>query len=131
MRTIISILILAMAIPALVAAKEPAQQISTDTIQVLKIAPQDGRAVIKTLDGKMQIIKIGDPIGDRGKVLEITADRIVIEEKNNTVTEKVIIRLVNGKQKIERLRKTGEQSAPLLAPAVNDKITKKQDKSFN
>ncbi len=130
MRTIISLLISAMAIPALVAATEPAQQISADMIQVLKIAAQDERAVIKTLDGKMQIIKIGDPIGDRGKVLEIAADRIVIEEKKNTVTEKVIIRLVNGKQKVERLRKTGEQSAPLLAPAVSDKITKKQDKSF-
>lgn len=119
-----------MAIPALVAATEPAQQISADMIQVLKIAAQDERAVIKTLDGKMQIIKIGDPIGDRGKVLEIAADRIVIEEKKNTVTEKVVIRLINGKQKVERLRKTGEQSAPLLAPAVSDKITKKQDKSF-
>lgn len=130
MRTIISLLISAMAIPALVAATEPAQQISADMIQVLKIAAQDERAVIKTLDGKMQIIKIGDPIGDRGKVLEIAADRIVIEEKKNTVTEKVVIRLINGKQKVERLRKTGEQSAPLLAPAVSDKITKKQDKSF-
>lgn len=118
-------------IPAVVSGKEPVKPISADTIQVLKIAAQDQRAVIKTPDGKMRIIKVGDPIGDHGKVIEIAAERVVIEEKNNIDTEKVIVRLIGGKQKVERVKKMGEQSAPLLAPAENDKKTKKQDKSYN
>ncbi len=102
-----------------------------ENIQVLKIAGQDQRAVIKTPDGKMQIIKVGDSIGDRGQVLEIAANRVVIEEKNREGTEKVIIRLVNGKQKVERLRKTGQLSTPLLAPAESSQKLRKPDRRFN
>ncbi len=131
MKEIFCIFILAISIPTLVKASEPAKPLSADTIQILKIAAQDERAVIKSPDGKMQIIKVGDPIGDHGKVIEITTDRVVLEEQKGKETEKVIIRLTDGKQIVERLRKTGEQSAPLLAPAANDKNNAKQDKSFN
>ena len=92
-----------------------------DGFQVLKISPEDQRAVIKTPDGKMQIIKIGDPIGDHGIIKEIAADRVVIEEQIGNETEKVIIRLNDGKQTVVRLKKTGEQSAPLLSPVENEK----------
>lgn len=126
----IALVISVMLIPVMAAGKEPVKTISIDTIQVLKIAAQDERAVIKTPDGKMLIIKVGDSIGDHGKVVEITADRIVLEEQKGKETEKVIIRLIDGKQKVERLRKTGEQSAPLLAPAENDKENEKIRKEF-
>jgi hypothetical protein len=96
-----------------------------ENIQVLKISAQDERAVIKTPDGKMQIIKIGDSLGDHERVLEIAANRVVIEEKSREGTEKVIIRLVKGKQKVERLRKTVQQSSPLLSPADNNQKLRK------
>jgi hypothetical protein len=38
---------------------------------------------------------------------------------------------VNGKQKIELLRKTGQQSTPLLAPADNNQKLRKPDRRFN
>src|SRR3990172_605649 len=111
------IIVSAILIPAIVSGKEPAKPISADTIQVLKIAAQDERAVIKTPDGKTQIIKPGDPVGASGKVTEIATDRVVVEEKKGNETEQVIIRLINGKQKVERLKKTGEQAPAMFAPA--------------
>ena len=103
-------------IPAFAAGKDAPNPLTVDTIQVLKIAAQDERAVIKTPDGKMQVIKVGDQIGDQGKVTEIAKDRIVIEEKKDKETEKVIIRLENGKQRIERIKKKPDQPPQLYAP---------------
>jgi hypothetical protein len=104
---------------------------SYDDIHVLKISAQDERAVIKTPDGKMQIIKPGDPIGVSGKITEIAADRVVVEEKTGNETEKVIIRLINGKQKVERIKKTVEQAPAMRAPAEQDMNTGKQGSSFH
>jgi hypothetical protein len=109
MKIKIIVLILIMVIPIAVMAKESPKPISIEAIQVLKIAGQDGRAVIKTADGKMQIIKPGDSLGANAKVIEIAADRVVIEEKKGNETEKVIIRLENGKQHVERIRQSGEK----------------------
>jgi outer membrane biosynthesis protein TonB len=134
MKRIPIILISALLIPALATGTDASKQPSGDTIQVLKIAGQDQRAVIKTPDGKMQIIKVGDPIGDNAKVVEITTGRVVIEEKKGKESEKVIIRLENGKQHVERLKKAGDphpqeyavktsQAPPAQKPTVQDKQT--------
>lgn len=104
---------------------------SVDDIHVLKISAQDERAVIKTVDGNTQIIKPGDPVGTSGKVTEIAAGRVVIEEKKGNETEKVIIRLINGQQKVERIKKTVEQAPAMLAPAGKDVKAKKQGSSFH
>ena len=131
MKRIVIILISALLIPAIAAGKDAPKQLSVDTIQVLKIAGQDERAVIKTPDGKMEIIKVGDPIGDHAKVTEIATGRVVIEDKKGNETEKVIIRLDNGKQHVERLKKAGEphpqttvvktsQELPTQKPAVKE-----------
>jgi hypothetical protein len=103
---------------------------SLDDIQILKISAQDQRAVIRTSDGKTQIIKPGDSLGANGKVTEIVADRVVVEEKKGNVAEKVIIRLSDGKQKVERLKKTGEHAPTMLAPAKRDVKAKTRGNSF-
>jgi hypothetical protein len=87
-----------------------------DTIHVLKISPQDQRAVIKQTDGTIQVIKVGDLVGANGKIIEISAGRVVIEEVSNNETEKIIIRLENGKQRVERLKKTADKQPPLYSP---------------
>lgn len=100
-----------------------------DSIQLLKISPKDERAIIKTPAGKMQIIKVGDSLAIRDrspretknnldkatseprvlhrslKVTEITNGRVVLETTDES-KETIIIRLENGKQNIERIRKT-------------------------
>jgi hypothetical protein len=126
-------------------------------IQVLKISAEDERATVRTADGKIKMIKVGDNItscefrvagceakeksenelrvagselkdekkfrvaGDELKekdkfrvasaglrVTEISEGRIVLEEKTNKGIETVIVRIENGKQKIERISKVGD-----------------------
>ena len=86
--------------------------LANDTIPLLKISAQDQRAIIKTSDGKMQIIKPGDMVGD-DKVVEITAGRVVFEEKTGSDTETFIIRLEDGKQRVERIKKAAEKQPQL------------------
>jgi hypothetical protein len=107
-----------------------------DSIQLLKISPKDERAIIKTPDGKMQIIKVGDIIATRDraprgakdkrdketpgprvlqrvlKVTEITDGRVVLETTDEN-KETIIIRVENGKQNIERIQK-----APVDKPVL-------------
>jgi hypothetical protein len=44
-------------------------------------------------------------------VVEIAKDRIVIEEEKDKKSEKVIIRLENGKQRIERITKATDMQS--------------------
>ena len=82
-----------------------------DSIHLLKISPQDSRAIVKTEDGAMKINKPGDEIGGIGKVVEITAGRVVIEEMTDGGRETVIIRLEDGKQKVERISRLPQRQA--------------------
>ena len=79
---------------------------SIDNIHLLKISPQDERAVVKMEDRAMKIIKPGDAIGKNGKVVEITSGRVVIEEQTDGGRETIIIRFEQGRQTVERLKKT-------------------------
>jgi hypothetical protein len=143
MKRIIIIVISALLIPVIAMGKDAPKRPPVDTIQVLKIAAQDERAVIRTPDGKTQIIKPGDKLRVAGselrvgeskdnkpvasyelRVVEITDSRVVFEEKKGNETEKVIIRLANGKQKVERMKKTGEQAPAMYAPVKKDEKEK-------
>lgn len=92
-----------------------------DKVQFIKIAPQDQKAVIKGADGKLQVIKPGDVIGETVTVKEIATGRIVLEERTERGLETVIVRMVNDKAKIERLSKTPERRPLLTAPVTNER----------
>lgn len=77
-------------------------------IQILKIAPLEGRAVIKFRDGSLRMIKPGDAIYEGARVSDIAEGRIVVEETTEKGMETLIIRVKEGKQKIERFRKIVE-----------------------
>jgi hypothetical protein len=127
MKIKLSILIVALLLPSLASSEDTAK---TKTIgpQVLKIDGKDERAVIKTLDGKMQVIKPGDVLRVTGsaskkdekslRVVEIAEGRVVLQEKNGNATETVIIRLENGKQRVERVKKTPEKQEKVNAAAM-------------
>ena len=101
-----------------------AQEVTAESVQVVRIMEQDERAVIKTPDGNMRVVKVGDVIGkgDLGvpgsglRVVEISEGRIVFEEKTDKGMETVIVRIEEGKQRVERIRKFGDKQAPLYAP---------------
>jgi|WetSurMetagenome_2_1015567.scaffolds.fasta_scaffold319774_1 hypothetical protein len=82
-------------------SKEPSRVISVEDMKVLRISPHDESAIIRTPDGKMQTIRVGDSIGDVGRVTEIVKDRIVIEGAADTF----IIRMEDGKQLMQRVSK--------------------------
>jgi hypothetical protein len=101
-----------------------AQEITVESIQILRIIEHDEKAMIKLPDGRMHILKVGDELGkdplrvtgSELRVVEITEGRIVIEERTNKGLEKIIIRVEGVKQSIERIRKIGEQPPILYAP---------------
>ncbi len=93
-----------------------AQEITVESIQILRINEQDEKAMTKLPDGRMHVLKVGDSIGKNGKVIEIAQGRIVIEGKTDKGPETVIIRFENGKQRIERIRKTGDKQPVLYSP---------------
>lgn len=100
-------------------AKDPEKTASEGAIQVLKISPQDEQAVIKTADGETKIIKIGDTLGENGEIIEITKDRVVVEEKKGKDAETIIIRLEKGKQTVQRLKKTAERQPIFVSPPAS------------
>ena len=88
-----------------------------DKIHILKISASDQKAVIKTPDGNMTIIKVGDPIGETATVVEIADNRVVLKHEADDGPEMIIIRLVNGKQTIESIRKSNlKQSVVPMSP---------------
>jgi hypothetical protein len=120
MKTRIAIIIIARLLPLDSVAGESAKKDATYPLQVLKISSQDARAVVRTSEGRTMVIKPGDDLGAAGKVVEIAADRVVLEEKSGVEAETVIIRLKDGKQSVERLKKTDQKRPVLYAPAVKE-----------
>jgi len=111
-----AISILAILILAVLLGEIKAQEITVESIHILRIIEQEEKAMIKLPDGRMHILKVGDLAGKNGKVIEIVEGRIVIEEKTEKGPETVIIRFENGKQRIERIRKAGDKQPVLYAP---------------
>jgi hypothetical protein len=89
-----------------------------DHYSVLKISSQEHTAVMRVNGEEARLVRIGDAVGKRGKVTEIAEGRVVIEEGTGKDAETVIIRLENDKQKVERIRRTGDRKPLFLAPAV-------------
>jgi hypothetical protein len=75
------------------------------------------------------VIKTGDVLHNADKslpevqVVEITTGRIVLEQKTNAGIETVIIRLVDGKQTVERITKTRQEPPLTQAPATGSIIS--------
>lgn len=88
-----------------------------EKIQFLKISPQEQKAVMKTAKGDLRLVGVGDEIATKIKVIEIAEGRVVLEEAGEQGPETVIIRLDGKSQRIERLRRQGEQPPAMVAPA--------------
>ena len=89
---------------------------SLDEIKVVKISSKDERAVVKIHGNDLQVIKVGDSLAEHGRVVEITRGRIVLEINGDRGGEKVIIRLENGRQRIERIMKAGDERPEFSTP---------------
>lgn len=85
----------------------------------LKISVPDQRAVVKNPQGKLQVIAVGDGIAGT-QVTEIADGRVVLTGKDG---ETVIVRVENGKQRIETIQRFGEQKPDLTAPVEPSEST--------
>lgn len=106
---------------AIAAGISVAQAVSLDKIQFLKISPQDAKAVVKLPDGKLQVVNPGDVVVENVTVKEIAQGRIVLDDRSGKDIETVIVRMENGKQRLERLKTKPEISPMLVAPGKSDK----------
>ena len=109
----LAVITLMLIIPGIVVAEESLKGIAIEDVQVIRISPQDKRAVIKVPGHDLILLKVGDQIGENGRVSEITDGRIVIEEETDQARDKIIIRVEDGKQRIERLSRSPE-NRPLI-----------------
>ena len=68
-----------------VATAEPvfaAETVPLDDLTVMALGALDGRAVVKTADGKMHVLKVGDAIpGTNATITQMHIDKLVAEEK--------------------------------------------------
>jgi len=95
-----------------------------DKIQFIKVSPQESKAVIRTADGKMQVIKAGDTVVENITVKEIVPGRIILEERTSNGLETLIVRVDGGKTRIERLRRQADKGPMLVAPASGTPVSK-------
>lgn len=110
--------VVAVLMPAVVSATP------LDKIQFIKISPQESKAVIKASDGKLQVVKLGDAIAENITIKEIIPGRIILEEKTERGMEAIIVRMDNGKTRIERLLKQPDKGPMLVAPATDASASK-------
>jgi len=90
-----------------------------DKIQFIKISPQDSKAVVRTIDGKMQVVKPGDTVVENITVKEIIPGRVILEKNTPNGIETLIVRMDGDKTRIERMRRQPEKSQQMVAPASN------------
>lgn len=95
-----------------------------DKIQFIKVSAQDSKAVVRGIDGKMQVIKPGDTVVENITVKEIIPGRIILEEKTSKGVETLIVRVDGGKNRIERLRRQPDSGPTLVSPASAAPVTK-------
>ncbi len=110
------IFILAGLLPFVASAEQGLPAMSVSDLKIIKISARDERAVVKIRDGTLRVIKVGDAIGTQAKVMAIATGRVVIQEVTPRGMETVIIRLENGEQRVERIRKVRAAQPPLYAP---------------
>ena len=85
--------------------------------QFLKLSPQEQKAVVKTPEGKLELVGVGAVIAGDCQVVEIAEGRVVLERSGDDGKETIIVRLDGKHQRIERIRPRGEKPPTMLAPA--------------
>lgn len=99
MKHIITLLSLILIIPVTTLATD------LDGYSFKKISAYDQKAVVKTPQGELALIGVGDKVGTFATIIEITDDRVVLERPGEYAPEKLIVRVENGQQKIDVMKR--------------------------
>ncbi|MDX1764110.1 MAG: hypothetical protein R3231_07305 [bacterium] len=90
---------------------------SLEDLRIIKISPADQTAVVMMYD-EMRVLRVGDRIDEDSTVQQITEGRMVFDVKTDAGIETVILRIENGKQAIQRIRKTHQKTPILYTPVM-------------
>ena len=112
----IGITVLVILVPLLLIPAQPLRAQPQEDFKVIKISPEDETAVVKNRNGDLDLIKVGDSLGEYGGVKGIGSGRIVLEKKGERGSETTIIRVEDGEQRIERIRKAPTKAPVLYTP---------------
>ena len=80
-----------------------AAAVPMEKYRFLKISSQDRKAVVKTPEGEMKLVAPGDLVGD-ARISAITDGRVVLEREGEGAGETLVVRLENGRQKVDRMK---------------------------
>lgn len=70
-----------------------------------KISAYDQKAVVKSPQGELVLVTIGDKVGKTATIVEILEDGVVLEQPGKYAPEKLIVRIENGRQKIDVMKR--------------------------
>jgi len=84
-----------------------------DKITFVKVSSPEQKAVIKTPDGKLQMVGVGNIVGDGNKIIEISKDRVTLETRTGSGVETIIVTIHDGKQKVQTISKAAVKKQPL------------------
>lgn len=103
--------------------------VNLESVSVIALGPLDGRAVVKTADGKMQVLKLGDTIpGTKAIVTQVLTDKLVVEETIERQGQAPKVQTVwimkpkkaGEKSTVQRLEREAPPTPPALVPAVRE-----------
>ncbi len=109
---IITILSLFLVIPAATLAAD------LDGYSFTKISAYDQKAVVKSPQGELILVGVGDSVGASATIVEISDDRVVLEEKASPEPAILIIRLEGGEQNIQKVQKKMLQGTPQISSPI-------------
>ncbi|MBW2059396.1 MAG: hypothetical protein JRJ26_18055 [Deltaproteobacteria bacterium] len=89
---------------------------SIEDLHVVKISPPDRTAIVRTAEGDLEMIRVGDSIEGIGKVVDIAMGRVVIQAETPRGVETIIIRIEDGKQSMARIGKAPDQRPLFSTP---------------
>lgn len=81
----------------------PALAADLDGHTFLRTSGPEARAVVKTPDGEIRLVKVGDVVGT-SKVVEIARDRVVLEQGDEQAAAVLIVTLRDGRQEVGRVQ---------------------------
>lgn len=98
---------------------------SPEAIEILKISPSDGVAVIRTPGKPPRPVKVGDQIDAHKKVIEIAEELLVLRETIEGKEAAIILRARDGRQSVQRVSDMTEERRALYLPIPHKEFTER------
>lgn len=94
----------------------PGQAWAEEADRIVRIASQDQSVLIESGAGLLRVVHVGDTVAPYGEILSIDQTRVVLR---NDQAETLIISIVDGEQKVQRISKVGPSPRLILQQTVN------------